>query len=59
VADWDQRHKNKPVKGKYGEPQHWDGLSSVFIMLAGRFPEKLTSGEKEWLKALKKRDLQI
>ena len=38
VSDWDQRHKNKTVKEKYGEPQHWDGLSSVFIMLAGRFP---------------------
>jgi 5-methylcytosine-specific restriction endonuclease McrA len=53
MAEWDQRHKHKPVKGKYGEPQYWDGLSSVFVMLAGRYPDKLTAGEKEWLKLLK------
>jgi 5-methylcytosine-specific restriction endonuclease McrA len=53
LAEWDRRHKHKPVKGKYGEPQHWDGLSSMFVVLAGRFPEKLTAGEREWLRALR------
>ena len=53
MAEWDQRHKNKSVKGRYGEPQHWDGLTCVFVVLAGRFPDKLTAGEREWLKALK------
>lgn len=42
----------KPVKGKYGEPQHWDGLSGVFLMLAQRDPVGLTASEKGWLKAL-------
>jgi len=36
MAEWDQRHKHRPVKGKYGEPQHWDGLTAVFVMLAER-----------------------
>jgi hypothetical protein len=35
---WDKRPKRKPVKGKYGEPQHWDGLSRVFVILAQRDP---------------------
>jgi 5-methylcytosine-specific restriction endonuclease McrA len=49
---WNQREKRSPIKGKYGEPQHWDGLSSVFVVLAKRNPSALTSGEREWLKAL-------
>src|SRR5437870_3794819 len=32
----------KPIEGKYGEPQHWHGLTSVFVMLAKRNPAKLT-----------------
>jgi len=50
---WNQREKRSPIKGKYGEPQHWDGLTSVFVMLAERNPAKLTAGEREWLRALK------
>jgi hypothetical protein len=38
---------------KYGEPKDWDGLASVFMMLAERNPARLTSGEREWLKAIK------
>jgi 5-methylcytosine-specific restriction endonuclease McrA len=29
------------VKGKYGEPKHWDGLSSLFVVLARENPERL------------------
>ena len=43
----------KPIKGKYGEPQHWDGLASVFVALAERHRAALTAGEKDWLKILK------
>ncbi len=50
---WNQREKRSPIKGKYGEPQHWDGLASVFVMLAERNPAKLTAGERDWLKAMK------
>jgi 5-methylcytosine-specific restriction endonuclease McrA len=51
-TEWDKRLKRKPVKGKYGEPQHWDGLSTLFVMLAGRDPDGLTTAEKDWLNAL-------
>jgi hypothetical protein len=40
------------MKGKDGEPQHWDGLSTLFVMLAQRDPVGLTASEKGWLKAL-------
>lgn len=53
AAQWDQRQRHKPVKGKYGQPQHWDGFTSMFVMLAERNADKLTPGERVWLKALK------
>ena len=49
---WGERQMEKPGKGKYGEPQHWDGLSSLFLMLAERDPPALTASERGWLRAL-------
>jgi len=49
---WNQREKRKPIKGKYGEPQHWDGLSHLFVILANRNQSAHTTGEREWLKVL-------
>jgi hypothetical protein len=54
LEGWNQRVIRKPIKGKYGEPKAWDGLSEVFVMLAVRHLSKLTAGEREWLKALQK-----
>lgn len=50
---WSKRPTRKPIKGKYGEPQHWDGLASVFVVLAERNPATLTAGERDWLRAIK------
>jgi hypothetical protein len=44
--------KRKPIKGKYGEPQNWDGLSTLFIVLAQGDPVGLTASERQWLSAL-------
>jgi HNH endonuclease len=52
MEKWDGRPVDKPIKGKYGEPQDWDGLSMLFVMLAARNPTGLTASEKAWLKAL-------
>jgi len=49
---WDQLEKRSPIKGKYGEPQHWDGLSAVFIVLSESHRNDLTAGEEGWLTAL-------
>lgn len=42
----------KFVKGKYGEPAAWDGLSQLFVALARRFAKDLTMSDKQWLAAL-------
>lgn len=49
---WGGRPQRKPIKGKYGEPQNWDGLSGLFVMLARRDLAALTNTERNWLKAL-------
>jgi 5-methylcytosine-specific restriction endonuclease McrA len=41
----------RTVKGKYGEPVAWDGLSTLFVILAqGR--SDLSASEKGWLAGL-------
>jgi hypothetical protein len=42
----------KFVKGRYGEPKNWDGLVSLFIVLAEKYSSGLTESEKQWLKSL-------
>jgi 5-methylcytosine-specific restriction endonuclease McrA len=49
---WKERPKRKPIQGKYGEPQYWDGLSTLFVVLAQRDHLGLTTSERAWLKAL-------
>ena len=40
------------VKGKYGEPEDWDGLASLFVVLARKTQRPLTTVEKDWLRAI-------
>ena len=42
----------KFVKGKYGEPAAWDGLSTLFVALAQRRQADLTATERQWLAAI-------
>jgi len=51
MEKWNGRPVEKPIRGKRGEPQYWDGLSSLFVMLARRNPSALTASEKSWLRA--------
>ena len=46
------KRRLRKVRGKYGEPQHWDGLTTVFVLLAAEHPQWLTVSERKWLKAL-------
>ena len=41
------------VKGKYGEPEHWDGLSRLFVLLVEQYPQNITTDERSWLEALR------
>ena len=45
-------HPLRLVKGKYGEPKHWDGLASLFVVLARQSPASLTASERLWFRAL-------
>jgi 5-methylcytosine-specific restriction endonuclease McrA len=51
--DWEKRKKRNAIKAKCGEPELWDGLSSLFVVLAERNLAALTAGERAWLKVLK------
>jgi hypothetical protein len=52
LDEWGKRPQRKPIKGKYGEPQHWDGLTALFVVLAQRDRSGLTLSERDWLKVL-------
>lgn len=52
AVKWDKRRPRKFVKGKYGEPAHWDGLSNLFVVLARRNSTGLSMSEKQWLAAI-------
>ena len=52
LEEWSKRPQHKPIKGRYGEPQHWDGLSALFVVLAQHDANGLSTSEKEWLKVL-------
>ena len=51
-AKWGERRPRKFVKGKYGEPVHWDGLSNLFVLLARRDSTGLSVPEQQWLTAI-------
>jgi hypothetical protein len=51
-ANYLSEHPPRSVKGKYGEPKHWDGLASLFVVLARQSPARLTASERAWLRAI-------
>jgi 5-methylcytosine-specific restriction endonuclease McrA len=51
--EWAERLKERTIKGKYGEPQIWDGFSTLFVHLAQRHKGALSPGDRVWLKALR------
>ncbi len=48
-----KKSPRRPVKGKYGEPENWDGLSMLFLFLVERGPRTVSASERDWLKHLK------
>jgi hypothetical protein len=51
-GDFGKKSPCRPVQGKYGEPKDWDGLSTLFMVLVKRTPEKASASELDWLKHL-------
>ncbi len=52
AEDFSKRRPRIPVKGKYGDPLDWDGLSNLFMVLAAKSPGASTATERAWLSAL-------
>jgi hypothetical protein len=48
-----QKNPLRNVKAKFGPPEKWDGLASVFVALAPKYAGELTKNEKAWLKEMK------
>lgn len=47
-----KKFPRKKVNARFGPPERWDGLSSVFVTLAKDSDEELTLQERGWFKAL-------
>jgi hypothetical protein len=52
AADYLSETPARRVRGRYGEPEHWDGLTSLFLVLAER-DLTLTLSEKAWEREIK------
>jgi len=52
ASEYLQANLRRRVKGRYGEPKHWDGLVAVFLTLARQNPARLTANERTWLREL-------
>jgi 5-methylcytosine-specific restriction endonuclease McrA len=52
VSAFQRRSPLLRVKGKYGEPRNWDGLTTLFVLLAPQKVADLKASERAWLKAL-------
>ena len=51
--EFSRKSPRRTVKGKYGEPQDWDGLSTLFVILIERAPGTASASERDWMKHLK------
>jgi 5-methylcytosine-specific restriction endonuclease McrA len=57
-SEFTRRSPRHAVKGKYGEPRNWDGLSALFVVLAERAPETASASERDWLRVLRQRGIE-
>jgi hypothetical protein len=52
-GEFRKRSPLRQVKGKYGEPENWDGLSTLFVILVQRAGKAASPYERDWLRALR------
>lgn len=48
-----KKSPRRKIKAKYGEPVHWDGLSTLFMILVERDPKTTNGSDLAWFSALK------
>lgn len=51
--DFSNRSPRPIIKAKYGEPENWDGLSTLFVILIEQSLNVATISELSWLRHLK------
>lgn len=51
---FEKKHPLRRVKGKYGEPEHWDGFSVLFALMVREDRSGATRSEMGWYEALTK-----
>jgi 5-methylcytosine-specific restriction endonuclease McrA len=51
AKEFERAIPQRAVKGKYGEPEHWDGFSTLFVLLS-RGRHDVSASEKGWLAGL-------
>lgn len=51
--EFEKKLRRHRVKGKYGEPKLWDGLSALFLVLIEDNRDTASASELDWLKHLK------
>jgi hypothetical protein len=56
AEEFSTRSPLRPVKGKYGEPAQWDGLSTLFMVLMKQALSSASPTERDWLRALESRN---
>ena len=47
-----KRYPLRPVRGKYGEPEHWDGFTVLFVLMIRDDQSGVTRSEMGWYEAL-------
>jgi hypothetical protein len=53
VSAFETRSPLVAVKGRYGEPSHWDGMTTMFVLLGSQMLARLSASEVAWLNALR------
>jgi hypothetical protein len=48
------RNPKRRIKARYGEPEHWDGFVSLFMVLARDNQDVLTDSERSWYRSFEK-----
>ena len=51
--DGASKEPRRVIRSRGGEPLHWDGLTTLFVLLAEQAGDGLPRSEGEWLQALK------
>ncbi len=53
AENFEAKESFQHTRGRYGEPENWDGFVSLFIIYSETYASQLTVNEKKWLNAIR------